>query len=378
MNRLIRAIASAPGKRRYQALHRLIFERRFRGDTARRLLILFEPNRISYASVFPFLEYAQAFRARYDVEIRCMPVEQALQRGIPDGLSAATHILAQTWLTDPKTRHEKLERLLASLPTGVIRAYLDSFANNDIRWAGVFESTALYYKKSLFTDLSQFTRPTYGHTNLSEYYGRLYNLQDEVINWGIPQTVLPKLRLAPNFLTDPDLSAALRAEPRNTVSQKDIDLHARLGGTGAEGWYGEMRRHAARVVDELDGLRVAKWTGVSRRVFEQELLRSKVCFSPFGYGELCWRDIEAIAAGAVLIKPDMSHLRTVPDLYYDGETYIACRWDFADLSEKLKEILADEERRLRLIENARRVARTYLEMSGPVSTYSDFFSNLST
>jgi len=374
MNRFIRPVAAAPEKRRHRALHRLLFGRRFFGDTACRLLILFEPNRISYASVFPFLDYAQEFRARYDVDIRCMPVEDALQRGIPDGLSTATHVLAQTWLTDPKNRHEKLERLLAELPDSVTKAYLDSFANNDLRWGGIFESTALYYKKSVFTDLSQFTRPTYGHTNLTEYYGRLYGLEDETTDWGVPPSVLSKLRLAPNFLTDPDLSAALLAEPAKESPEKEIDLHARLGGIGAEGWYGEMRRHAARTVDGLSGLRVAKGTGVSRRVFADELQRSKACFSPFGYGELCWRDIEAIAAGAVLIKPDMSHLRTEPDLYRDGETYIACRWDFSDLADKLSEILADEERRRCLTENARHIARAYLETSGPVSTYSDLFS----
>ena len=375
MNRFTRLFASAPGKRRYQTLHRLVFGRRFRDDTARRLLILYEPNRISFASVFPFIAYAQAFRTLYDVDIRCVPVERALQQGLSDSLSRATHVIAQTWLTDPKSRHEQLERLLARLPINVTRAYLDSFANNDIRWAGVFESTSLYFKKSLFTDFSQFSRPTYGHTNLTEYYGRLYGLEDKITDWGIPSSVHSKLRLAPNFLTDPDLSAALMVEPLKSYRNKKIDLHARIGGTNAEGWYGEMRRHAARAVDELRDLRVAKGTGVSRKVFAQELQQSKVCFSPFGYGELCWRDIEAIVGGAVLIKPDMSHLRTEPNLYRDGETYIACRWDFADLSDKLDEILADEEKRIFLTENARRVAKTYLEKAGPVSTYSELFRN---
>lgn len=302
-----------------------------------------------------------------------MPVEQALQQGIDPGLSTATHVIAQTWLTDPRNRHEQLEKLLAHLPNDVTKAYLDSFANNDIRWAGVFESTDLYYKKSLFSDQSQFTSPTYGHTNLTDYYGRLYGLEDNVTDWGVPSSVFPKLRLAPNFLTDPYLSGELLAEPQETPTTREIDLHARLGGTSAEGWYGEMRRQAAHAVDRLSGLRVAKGNGVSRRMFWQELQSSKACFSPFGYGELCWRDIEAIAAGAVLIKPDMSHLRTEPDLYRDGETYIACRWDFSDLSEKVSEILADNEKRLFLADNAKRVARTYLQTAGPVSTYSDLF-----
>jgi hypothetical protein len=373
MKRFIRSIASAPEKKHYRALHHRIFGRRFVKNTTRRLLVLFEPNRISYASVFPFVEYAGAFRMRYDVEIRLLPIDEALQRGIPDNLSAATHVIAQTWLTDPRSRHEQLERLLASLSTEVTKAYLDSFANTDIRWSGIFESTTLYYKKSLFTDLLQFSRPTYGHTNLTEYYGRLFGLEDEMTDWEVPPSVIPKLRLAPNFLTDPGLSAALLARSKENPAKKEIDLHARLGGTAAKGWYGEMRRHAARMVDELNGLRVAKGSGVSRRMYQKELKVSKACFSPFGYGELCWRDIEAIAAGSVLIKPNMSHLRTEPDLYRDGETYIACRWDFADLADKLSKILADEERRRSIAANAQRVARTYLETSGPVSTYADLF-----
>ncbi len=374
MNSLLRSIAAAPSKRRNKTLHQVIFGRRFDENASHRLLILYEPNRISYASVFPFLDYAKDFRSAYGVDIRCWPTGQALERGLPEGLAEATHVLAQTWLTDPQARHERLESFVSRLPGEVTKAYLDSFANNDVRWIGTFPSTSLYFKKSLFKDASNWIRPTYGHTNLTEYYGRLYGLPDEMTDWLVPPTDISKLRVAPNFLTDPELSSAILGQPLHSATKKDLDLHARLGGIAAEGWYGEMRRHAARVVDELKGLSVAKGTGVSRRVFGQELRRSKACFSPFGYGELCWRDIEAIAARAVLIKPDMSHLHTEPDLYRDGETYIACRWDFADLAEKLEEILRDEPRRIYITENAFRIARRYLENAGPVRTYRDLFA----
>ena len=30
--------------------------------------------------------------------------------------------------------------------------------------------------------------------------------------------------------------------------------------------------------------------------------------SPFGWGEICYRDFEAIMCGNILVKPDMSHL----------------------------------------------------------------------
>jgi len=58
-----------------------------------------------------------------------------------------------------------------------------------------------------------------------------------------------------------------------------------------------------------------------------------LCLSPFGYGEVCWRDYEAVLSGALLIKPDISHIETAPDIFRAHETYIPVAWDFSDLAE---------------------------------------------
>lgn len=368
-------IAKRPNGRFTRTPHRLLFGRPFTEKSALRLVILFEQNRISYASVYPFLYYAENFAAKYDVEIRVLPVHLALSKGLPKGLANPTHVLAQTWLTDPPEKHAAMQRLLASLPGETVTAYLDTFANADIRLASVFTNVDMYFKKSLFVDPYQYLRLTFGHTNLTEYYGKLYGLADDMTDWNVPETALSKLRLAPNFLTDPNLMSAFLA-PDESASQpsRDIDLHARLGGTGRDGWYGEMRRHASNTVDKFKDLRIVTGTGIGRRVFMEELHRSKICFSPFGFGEVCWRDVEAIAAGAVLIKPDMSHLRTEPELFRDGETYIACRWDFADLEDKVFDLLADDTRRRRIASTARGIAKRYLAEAGPVATFGALFS----
>lgn len=372
MNRLIRTVAAHPEKSISMPLYRLLFQRRFSEKTSQRLLILFETNRISYASIFPFLECQKELLDRYGVELRCVPVADILREGIPKKFGSATHVLAQTWLTDPLERQQRLNSVLKALPEGVITGYLDSFANCDLRLTAIFQDIDFYFKKSLFCQFGEFVKPTLGHTNLTDFYSRLYNLECEPNDWHVNPNVFSKLRLAPHFLTDPGLSLLFRGSPPFSVKDRYIDVHARLGGTNSSGWYGEMRRHAARVVDELTGLHVATGTGVAQRAFRKELMHSKVCFSPFGYGEICWRDIEAIATGALLIKPDMSHLRTQPDLYRDGETYIACRWDFGDLREKIGQALKDEERRQTIAQNAFIAAQDYLKNCGPVSAYADF------
>ena len=62
--------------------------------------------------------------------------------------------------------------------------------------------------------------------------------------------------------------------------------------------------------------------------------------SPFGYGEICFRDFEAVLSGALLLKPDCGHLETWPDIYGEG-TYVPLDWMASDLHFKSAEVLED-------------------------------------
>lgn len=96
-----------------------------------------------------------------------------------------------------------------------------------------------------------------------------------------------------------------------------------------------------------------------RRAYLRELAASKLCFSPFGYGEVCWRDYEAVMCGSLLLKPDMSHVETDPDIFRAGETYVPLRWDFADLEDKARYYLAHPAERTRIANNAFRALQKY-------------------
>jgi hypothetical protein len=74
---------------------------------------------------------------------------------------------------------------------------------------------------------------------------------------------------------------------------------------------------------------------VSKREYIKELKNSKVCVSPFGWGEVCYRDFEAAIYGCVLIKPNMDHIETWPDIFNESETYIPVSWDMSDAKERL-------------------------------------------
>ena len=93
---------------------------------------------------------------------------------------------------------------------------------------------------------------------------------------------------------------------------------------------------------------------IPKEEYYQRMFDSKIVFAPFGYGAIAIRDLEAAIQGSVLLKPDVSFVDTAPNVFVDGETYIACKHDFSNLEEKLGEILGDSEKYLYIAENARK------------------------
>jgi len=96
----------------------------------------------------------------------------------------------------------------------------------------------------------------------------------------------------------------------------------------------------------------------------EELRNAQIGIGPFGVGEITLRDYEIILCGAVLVKPDLSHLETWPDLFQPGRTCQTHRWDLADLREQVERLLAEPERRLALATTAQDVYRDTLSEAG--------------
>ena len=70
----------------------------------------------------------------------------------------------------------------------------------------------------------------------------------------------------------------------------------------------------------------------------QYLKNSKFALSPFGWGSICWKDFEIFLNGTMLIKPDMSHIKTWPNYYQNHKTYIPYKWDALNLKKIIYEI----------------------------------------
>lgn len=87
------------------------------------------------------------------------------------------------------------------------------------------------------------------------------------------------------------------------------------------------------------------------------LKRSKLGISPYGMGEICYRDFELMQFGVPMIKPDMSHIETFAN-YIPNVTYIPVHPDYSNLNEVIDEALANYEETQKIAYRFRNMFRT--------------------
>ena len=110
--------------------------------------------------------------------------------------------------------------------------------------------------------------------------------------------------------------------------------------------------------------------------FIEVMKQSKVGISPFGMGELCYRDLELIQWGCLLIKPDMSKVITEPDFFKPMETYIPVKPDWSDLNETIEKVLNNFKDYEHIIKNSRTKMLEAYKLENVCMHWYNFFANL--
>jgi hypothetical protein len=233
----------------------------------------------------------------------------------------------------------------------------------------------VYFKRQLFRDREVYRRKLYGRQLYSDYYHREFGVNDDPIRTRLPLTAdsdLAKLQLAWNQGIGaypmrtwpqrlgvglartgfPRLATYFAQPPRPpTMSShaKTLDVHARLGvpSTPPSVFY-----QRSLLLEELRDKPGVLTGMVSQSQYNDEIDRSKLVVSPFGWGEVCYRDFEAIRSGAILVKPDMGHLETWPDVYLPEETYLPFSWHCRDVWSTIQRGLSEDSTYRRIAVNA--------------------------
>ena len=103
---------------------------------------------------------------------------------------------------------------------------------------------------------------------------------------------------------------------------------------------------------------------LNRFAFYREMKNSKIVLSPFGLGEITLKDFETFICGAVLMKPDMSHMYTWPNFYQKDISYLSFDWDLKNLDEKIELVLSDRYSLVSIAEEGQKIYRYYLGNDG--------------
>ena len=339
-----------------------------------RITVLTLVDRIAcFYSLFPFLVFGG--KGRFD--FTSSPA-WCLERDANDTL-----IMVRQFIKPDRVDEELLAKLRAKYKRLV---YFHDDAGGGIPRLEVLPYVDLFYSKALFRDRSLYARQLYGKELYSDYYHEKYGIDDPEpktravaedaaqleklrLSWNIGAGDYPREKLrqragvAAARVFGPRTARLFythKALPADPVSANTgtIDVHARILRTGRPSIAYQRELILKRIGNNDPRFLVG---GVSQRRYNAELAASKIVLSPFGWGELCLRDFEAVRAGSLLLKPSMEHLETWPDVFRPCETYVPFSWDADDLVEKAGEYLGDAARRIAIARNAWEAYRSQLD-----------------
>jgi hypothetical protein len=250
-------------------------------------------------------------------------------------------------------------------------AFFHDDAGGGIPRLEVLPFVDLFYSKALFKDRSLYTRPLYGKELYSDLFHAKYGVVDPDhkerpaadpaqlaklrLSWNIGVGDYPRGKLRQRAGVAASMALGFRSAklfygsgrlPRDPVGTNggSIDVHARIGLVSRP----SIAYQRKLILERIAGNPVFLVGPTSQREYNREVANSKIVLSPFGWGELCLRDFEAVIGGALLLKPDMSHLETWPDVFVSGETYAPFSWEAEDLVETAERYLSDETDRGRI------------------------------
>jgi len=320
----------------------------------------------------PFKMYEGELRERLGLvveQVTAMDLEEveAAVRTRPADLA----LIFLSWSVPPAEAGEFLDRL-RSIPDCPRLVLMDYLAPAGSPFLSLASRVDCYVKRQHLADLSLYQRDYEGGHVFTDFLARElgYDLDGWFFATKPDPASLDRIVTGWNLGVTPRYRRQLRLcrRLRPLWRLRPFDIHRRFDPglmDKKREWYEVYREQAALKLDPLSPK--YRLTGAGRihhRVYLAELLASKLVVSPFGWGEVCFRDYEAVVTGALLVKPSMDHLVTHPDIYRPHETYVPVRWDLSDLAEVCDYYLSRPSEAQRIIRNAQDALLAYYDGGG--------------
>lgn len=292
--------------------------------------------------------------------------------------------LLPTWkesLTEEKLNNaENIIRELREKNSYRKLIFIDPFAQTTSNYFRLLPYVDYFLKRQRYQNLDEYQNDFIGGSKFTDFLATQWKF--DLSNWytgsKVSSEFQDKIKTGWNLGTAQRFKKELLRKPLFGMGnhKKEIDIFCRLslGKNNNDEWYSKYRATALDFLEVLaSDYKVAisgKYTDslVSQRQYFAELKGSRLVFSPFGWGENCWRDFEAVCYDCLLVKPSMAHIDTKPNIFIEGKTYVAVKCDFSDLEEKCRYYLQNPEEAAIIIANARRAYQDYFKKKEFVKT----------
>jgi len=148
----------------------------------------------------------------------------------------------------------------------------------------------------------------------------------------------------------------------NSNKQYDVAVMVGLCGENYEHdirvdeHYNGPRRKLFEEVNKLKiNLITTEKTGkIDKEKYMQVLYNSKLCISPFGYGEVNIREVECLVTGTPIIKPNINCVKSTPFVYGEGFN-VDCDSNYSNIKEVVDFALSNYSYMLELLNHQREV-----------------------
>lgn len=342
-------------------------------------------DNIAAAQLTPFfrhraqLERHLGFKFSHIQAVSMDEIEQACQ-AIPSDVEVL--FIRPDWREQP----DRVVQLIKSIREshGNLKIFfIDPWDQVSSRFFGVLPYVNKLLKYQRLKHLDHYQKPLVGGTMITDYLVREqgFDLGDWHVGSPIPAGYEDRIATGwsmvlqdkfEKMLFQPLMWRLKNRRLRRTPKNIDVFCHVSYDSIhDQDNWYTKYRMGSIAAVKQLGAKYRLAVSGefpehrtISKQQYQDEIRRSRIVFSPFGWGELTWRDYEAVCHDCLLLKPSVEHIDSSPHIYYPGETYVPLKWDFSDLEEKCTYYLQNPDEAARIITNARRVLETYFTQDG--------------
>lgn len=210
-----------------------------------------------------------------------------------------------------------------------------------------------YFKDRLYTDY--YAREYLMKKPLSVDYSKDYNLykknKDKIsLSWNTAYSLNRFFQKSSRFFHIFSKNYNLVYHKPNKY--RSLKLSANFGTNFSSKLMAFQRKQLLKILEkEYKFNHNFSFGSVPSKRYKYNLINSKAVISPFGWGEICYRDFETFILGAALIKPNLDHIRTWPSLFKKYETYLPLSWKIEDWNEQIKEFSSNEKQLLRIANN---------------------------